>query len=135
MRLIYHGLDLSEFNFRWPPPAGEGPPVILSVARLVEKKGLRDLISAAHLLKERGRHFRVEIIGDGPMRDAILSQAFKLGLEDRIKLLGALPHEAVREAYARASAFALPCVVAADGDRDGIPNVLLEAMASGAPVV
>ena len=135
LRLIYHGLDLSEFNFRWPPATGEGPPVILSVARLVEKKGLGDLISAACLLKKKGRHFRVEIIGDGPMRDTLTNQVFMLGLEDRIKLLGALPHEAVREAYARASAFALPCVVAADGDRDGIPNVLLESMASGAPVV
>src|SRR5439155_6441209 len=59
----------------------------------------------------------------------------ELALNDRVRLLGAQPHEAVHKAYHRASIFALPCVVTANGDRDGIPNVLLEAMASGVPVV
>src|SRR5205814_6559559 len=57
------------------------------------------------------------------------------GLHDRVRLLGALPHERLRRAYQRVGLFALPCIVTADGDRDGIPNVLLEAMASGVPVV
>jgi glycosyltransferase involved in cell wall biosynthesis len=132
---IYHGLDLSEFPLRAPRPGSEEAPLILSVARLVEKKGLRDLLAASDLLRRRGRCFRVEIIGDGPLQAALESQAAELQLQDWVRLLGAQSHEMVRRAYARASVFALPCVVAEDGDRDGIPNVLLEAMASGVPVV
>ena len=132
---IYHGVDLAQFRFR-PTlrPAGQ-PPVILSVARLVEKKGLRDLIAAADVLRRRGRCFQVEIIGDGPLLTALQAQRLELGLHDQVRLLGAQPQEMVCLAYQRASIFALPCVIAADGDRDGIPNVLLEAMASGVPVV
>ncbi len=132
---IYHGLDLSEFPFGWPHNGVEKPPLILTVARLVEKKGLGELLSAARLLKHRGRCFQVRVIGDGPLRAALEVRTAELGLQDRVEFTGALPHNQVRAAYARASAFALPCVVASDGDRDGIPNVLLEAMASGVPVV
>jgi glycosyltransferase involved in cell wall biosynthesis len=132
---VYHGLDLSQFPnapFHTPEPDGA---VILSVARLVEKKGLDDLIAAVEILQLRGRRLRLEIIGTGPLRGTLEAQAKHLGLEDQVRLLGAQPHEAVRRAYGRASVFALPCRVAADGDRDGIPNVLLEAVASGVPVV
>ncbi len=115
---VYHGLD-----------------AILSVARLVEKKGLDDLLTAVDILRLRGRRVRLEIIGTGPLRERLKAQATHLGLEDRVRLLGAQPYEAVCLAYRRASVFALPCRVAADGDRDGIPNVLLEAVASGVPVV
>ena len=79
--------------------------------------------------------FRVEIIGTGPLKPALEAQVQRLGLQDRVTFLGVQPQEAVRPAYRRATLFALPCVVSADGDRDGIPNVLLEAMASGVPVV
>jgi glycosyltransferase involved in cell wall biosynthesis len=132
---IYHGLDLAEFPFRPPRPSGEEAPLILSVARLVQKKGLRDLLVASDILRGGGRRFRVEIIGDGPLQPTLESQVAELRLQDRVRLLGAQPHEVVRRAYAQASVFALPCVVAKDGDRDGIPNVMLEAMASGVPVV
>jgi len=118
---VYNGADLSQYKYR---PSGEkrnGVPVILSVARLVEKKGLGS--------------FRVEIIGRGPLRRALEAQAAELGIRDDVKFLGARPQEFVREAYERAALFALPCVVTAGGDRDGIPTVLLEAMASGVPVV
>jgi len=135
LRRIYHGLDLSEFDFSWPHGSDGEPPVILSVARLVEKKGLSLLIAAAGILSRRGKHIQVEIIGDGSLRPALEAQAAESGLRDRIKFLGAQPHDVVRQAFQRASVFALPCTVAADGDRDGIPNVLLEAMASGTPVV
>jgi glycosyltransferase involved in cell wall biosynthesis len=102
---------------------------------LVEKKGLDDLLAAVEILRLRGRRLRLEIIGTGPLRERLKAQAKHLGLEDRVRLLGAQPYEAVCRAYQRASVFALPCRVAADGDRDGIPNVLLEAVASGVPVV
>ena len=132
---IYHGLDLSEFKFNLATKADPAEPVILSVARLVEKKGLGDLIAAADILRRRGRVFQVEIIGSGPLREALKAQAKRLGLADRVRLLGAQAHETVCLAYQRASVFVLPCVIASNGDRDGIPNVLLEAMASGVPVV
>jgi glycosyltransferase involved in cell wall biosynthesis len=132
---IYHGLDTSQFKFHPRPSIENGEPVVLSVARLVEKKGLEDLIAAADILRRRGRGFRVEIIGSGPQRETLKAQAKKMGLANRVKLAGAQTHDAVCLAYRRASIFVLPCVVASNGDRDGIPNVLLEAMASGVPVV
>jgi glycosyltransferase involved in cell wall biosynthesis len=135
LQCIYHGVDLSQFPFRWPRPSDPGPPVIFSVARLVEKKGLSDLVLAADTLRRRGCRFRVEIAGDGPLRQALEAQVSQLGLNDWVTLLGALPHESICRAYQQASIFALPCIIAVDGDRDGIPNVLLEAMASGLPVV
>src|SRR3989449_10190355 len=135
LHCIYHGLDLSQFQFAWPRVSDAGPPVILSVARLVEKKGLSDLIMAADILRRRGRCFQVEIVGDGPMRRALDPQVVHLGLRDRAKRLGAQTHDVVCLSYERARIFVLPCVVTADGDRDGIPNVLLEAMGSGVPVV
>ena len=135
LRCIYHGLDLSQFKFTWPRASDPGPPVILSVARLVEKKGLGHLIMAADILRRRGRCFQVEIIGSGPQQQALENQVTRLGLNDCVRLVGAQTHDMVCRAYQRASIFALPCVVAGDGDRDGIPNVLLEAMGSGVPVV
>jgi len=135
VRCIYHGLDTSQFKFRPPQKVENGEPVILSVARLVEKKGLADLLAAAEILRRRGRLFQVEIIGTGPLREILQAQATRLGLADRIQLPGAQAHDSVCLAYQRASIFVLPCVVASNGDRDGIPNVLLEAMASGVPVI
>jgi glycosyltransferase involved in cell wall biosynthesis len=132
---IYNGADLSQYKRR---PSGEklnGVPVILSVARLIEKKGLDDLIRAAQILRQRGRAFRVEIIGNGPLRQTLEVRAAEVGVRDDVKFLGPRPQEFVREAYKRAAVFALPCVVSEGGDRDGIPTVLLEAMASEVPVV
>ncbi len=122
LHCVYHGLDLSQFTFPWPRVPAPEPPIILSVARLVEKKGLRDLIV-------------IESEGDGPLRQALEAQVKELGLSDRVQLLGTQTHDWVRRGYERARVFVLPCVIMADGDRDGIPNVLLEAMASGVPVV
>jgi glycosyltransferase involved in cell wall biosynthesis len=132
---IYNGLDLVDFDFRWPRSGARGRPVILSVARLIPKKGLEDLIHAAALLKRKGRAFRVEIIGSGPLREALERLAAELGLGDCVEFLGSQPQQSVSAAYERAAVFALPCIVAGDGDRDGIPTVVLEAMASGVPVV
>src|SRR5256712_4431398 len=135
LHCIYHGLDLSQFQFAWPRVSDAGPPVILSVARLVEKKGLSDLIVAAGILRGRGRSFQVEIIGDGPQHQALENQVTQLGLSDRVKLLGVQTYDMVCLAYQRASIFTLPCVVSADCDRDGLPNVLLAALGNGVPVV
>jgi glycosyltransferase involved in cell wall biosynthesis len=87
------------------------------------------------LLAQRGRDVGCRIVGEGPLRDALAERIERNGLAGRVTLEGALPHATVIEAYATASVFALPCVTASDGDRDGIPNVILEAMAMGLPVV
>jgi glycosyltransferase involved in cell wall biosynthesis len=135
VRCIYNGLDLRQFTGAPPSTTATEPPVILAVGRLIEKKGMGDLIAAADILRERGRSFQVEIIGTGPLGPSLAADVKRLGLEDRVQLRGAQPLEAIRLAYRRATVFALPSVVAADGDRDGIPTVLMEAMASGVAVV
>jgi glycosyltransferase involved in cell wall biosynthesis len=132
---IYNGLDLADFHFRWPRKADPGPAVILSVARLIDKKGLDDLIQAAAILKQRGRIFTLEIIGSGPLRQVLDARAAELSLGDSVVFRGAQPQEEVSSAYQRATIFALPCIVTKEGDRDGTPTVVLEAMASGVPVV
>jgi len=135
VRCIYNGLDLREFTVGAAEPAGRGTPVVLTVGRLVEKKGLADLVGAVAVLRERGRAVSVEIIGSGPLRGELESLIVRSQLSGTVRLLGAQAPQSVRAAYRRATVFALPCVVTAEGDRDGIPTVLLEAMASGVPVI
>jgi glycosyltransferase involved in cell wall biosynthesis len=102
---------------------------------MVEKKGFADLLTAVKILRARGREFQLEIIGSGPLKESIRNQIEYLDLEDRVELVGAKTQDFVRNAYQRARVFVLPCVVTPNGDRDGIPNVLYEAMASGTPVI
>lgn len=131
---LYHGLDLDTyFDLAREPDADR--PLVLAVAQLTERKGLRYLVDACRILADRQRNVRCEIIGDGPLRGELQDQVTALGLADRVTLTGPLPYPDVVERYRRASAFALPCIIAPDGDRDGIPNVILEAMAAAVPVV
>jgi glycosyltransferase involved in cell wall biosynthesis len=133
IQAIYNGLDLKTFPRRTREPS---EPVILSVGRLVEKKGFADLVRACQLLRQRGMKFTCELVGTGPLSDGLKEQIRKSGIGDGVvKLLGPLPQQVLREHYERAMAFALPCVEAADGDRDILPNVVKEAMAVGVPVV
>lgn len=135
---VYHGIDLSLFS----PPGGSNPPRIapeppyriLSVARLVEKKGLPDVFAALALLQAEGLDFRYELIGEGEDRDKLEALARELGIAERVRLLGALAHEAVIERFRASHAFVLGCRIAENGDRDGIPNVVAESMALGVPV-
>jgi glycosyltransferase involved in cell wall biosynthesis len=109
--------------------------MILSIGRLIEKKGFHDLLLACEILRQRGRHFQVEIIGSGPWEYLLQTQTKRLRLQERVRFLGAQPQEVVRESFRRATIFALPSIISGEGDRDGIPTVLMEAMASGTPVV
>ncbi|MFH1137386.1 MAG: glycosyltransferase [Pseudomonadota bacterium] len=131
---IYHGIDLGLFS-RSRDNGPLAPPFhILTVARLTAKKGLPTVYRALRLLADRGLDFRHTLIGDGDDREQILGLIKDLGLEDRARWLGTQPHGVVLEEYRRADAFALGCEVASNGDRDGIPNVILESMAMGVPV-
>ncbi len=129
---LYNGVDLDALQFHDGP---REPGLIVGVGRLVEKKGFADLVAACVRLRERGYDFRCVIIGEGPEREALETQINQLGLNDAIELPGALPQPEVLDWLRRASVFALPCIVSASGDRDGLPTVLLEAMALGTPAV
>ena len=135
VRCVYNGMDLRIYSNGRSNIEKLPVPSIVTVARLIEKKGIGDLIRACHTLRERGRSFRMEIIGKGPLHATLKAQVHSLDLQNIVRFRGALAQEAVREAYRQADIFALPCVISEDGDRDGIPTVLLEAMACGLPVV
>jgi glycosyltransferase involved in cell wall biosynthesis len=133
--LVPHGVDLEVFQ-----PSSNGtrlldPPLILSAGRLVEKKGFLDLIQALYMISLGGQRFHCEIYGDGPLKEQLanLIQAYRL--EDCVRLLGAYQQEQLAPALQRASLFVLTPRVSEDGDRDGIPNVIGEALACGVPVV
>jgi glycosyltransferase involved in cell wall biosynthesis len=130
---IYHGLPVDAYRGR--RVHADGPRLLVAIGQLKEKKGLAYLIEACRLLCDRDRDVRCTIIGDGPLRPDLERQIADLGLADRVELAGAMPHPAAIDHLARAFAFVLPCVIADDGDRDGIPNAILEAMAMGLPVV
>lgn len=136
---VYHGIDIGGFPFRSIPdtrgPSPGEPPIVLSVGRLIEKKGFPDLIEACGILAKSGLALRCEIVGGGPLREDLTRLVARGGLEDVVVLRGAMPHDRLAELYARAWIFALPSRVMPDGDRDGIPNVLVEAMATGVPVI
>jgi len=138
--LVYHGLDLSRFAAAPRPEAGpesrrDGrapaqPVRLLSVGRAVEKKGYDDMLNALAGLP-RELHWHLTHIGGGPLRAALQEQAEKLGLEGRITWMGAQAQTEILEQYRRADLFVLASRVAGDGDRDGLPNVLMEAQSQG----
>lgn len=128
--VIRCGVDLSGIE-----PARPENGSILAVGRLVPKKGFRYLLDALSVLREMEEVFHCIIIGDGPEKNALLAQIKELGLEDYVELKGALPHAEIMGMLRKAQLFVLPCVVGRDGDRDGIPLVLMEAMAHSVPVV
>ena len=130
---IYNGLDLDQFQPELPRP--QDPPLILAVGRLVEKKGFDDLIRACAILRDRGTPFRCEIIGSGNQERALRDLIASLDLEELIHLPGPMPREELIDRYPQASVFAAPCVVGEDGNRDGLPTVLIEAMALGVPAI
>ncbi len=129
---VYNGLDLDRFPFRSPT---DREPIIVAVGRLVEKKGFSCLVDACGILAERGTPFRCKLIGAGPESHPLSEQIDKLGLSDRVELVGPRPQREVIAEISTAAVFAAPCVLGADGNRDGLPTVLLEAMALGTPCV
>ena len=134
---VYHGLDMNQFKVikQKENSSNSGIHHILSVGRLREKKGFRYLIEACGLLKRNGFQFICEIIGYGPQQKELESLICQHGLQGSVLFGGKLTHDALIDKYKTATVFVLPCVVGEDGDRDGIPNVLLEAMAMEVPVV
>jgi colanic acid/amylovoran biosynthesis glycosyltransferase len=129
---IYNGLDLQQFSYQTPQ---DRPPRIVAVGRLVEKKGFADLITACGLLAKTRPDFSCHIIGHGELAAPLQQQIHQLGLQRWVTLLGPKPQADIKKAVQGAAVFAAPCVIGADGNRDGLPTVLLEAMALGTPCV
>jgi glycosyltransferase involved in cell wall biosynthesis len=130
--LAYHGVDVDRVA---EPSTPNGQRRILSVGRLVEKKGHDTLIRSAALLRDRGVQFTVRIAGDGVEWPRLQRLVHALSLGERVIFLGPLTPAEVRAEYAAASVFAIACRTLPSGDRDGLPNVVLEAMLHGLPVV
>lgn len=138
--LVYHGIDLARFprpivlGSRRNGGDGADPVRILSVGRAVAKKGLDTLAEALALLPGE-LAWRWTHIGGGDLYEDLKAQVGRLGLADRVTLSGSKPQDEVLEAYRGADLFVLPCRIAADGDRDGLPNVLVEAQSQGVTCV
>jgi glycosyltransferase involved in cell wall biosynthesis len=136
--VVRNGIDGQRFS----PPGGDAPvagrggvPLILSVARLVEKKGLDTLVEACGRLAAEGVAFRCEVIGEGPQRRMLETLAGRAGIDGHIALPGMKDQQAVIAAYRAATVFVLPCRRTATGDQDGLPVSIAEAMWAGVPVV
>lgn len=134
--LVRNGLDLTQFPYTDPTPVDPaGPLRVAAVGRLVEKKGFALLVDAAARLAAEGRRLEVRIAGDGDLRADLELAIAAAGLGGSVQLLGPRSQDEVRALLAWADVLAAPCVVGADGNADGLPTVLLEAMACGVPVV
>lgn len=134
--LVYHGIDTQLFRPTASTAGTEAEPLILAVGRLIEKKGFGFLIQACGHLRDRGYRFHCQIVGDdGGDRQRLENLIERLDLGSHVELAGPLTQEALVVRYAHATVFALPSQVLDDGDRDGIPNVLVEAQAMGVPVI
>ena len=129
-RLLRHGVDLTAFRATSPP---NGSPVrLLAVGRMVEKKGFDVLLESLMLVD---RPVRLQMVGTGVLQSMIERAIETHGLSDRVELVGRLTHAELPAAYAGADIVVVPSIVDRQGDRDGLPNVVLEAMASGRPVI
>jgi len=136
LHLVYNGLELDRFPFSVPAALdGSKPLRIAAVGRMVEKKGFFDLVAAAGRLVAQGIPVEVRIAGEGALFTRVQTAIDIAGLGDVITLLGARTQQEVRDLLAWADVFAAPSIVGADGNADGLPTVLLEAMASGVPCV
>ena len=129
---LYNGLNLARFAFTVP---SRTPREILAVGRLVEKKGFDVLIDACAILRDRGVAFQCRIVGDGAELANLRTRIAQLNLVAMVRLAGPQPHAQLIGIFRDAAVVAAPCVIGADGDRDGLPTVLLEAMALGVPCI
>jgi colanic acid/amylovoran biosynthesis glycosyltransferase len=137
LRLIHHGLETERYGMRSSADfhPDSRPPRILAVGRLVEKKGFAILIASCQRLAAQGIPFELHIVGDGPDRQRLARLAHEMHVADRITFAGWQNEQSLSCLLARGRVLVVPSIVAPDGDRDGIPNVVLEACAARLPVV
>jgi glycosyltransferase involved in cell wall biosynthesis len=129
---VYNGIDLSRFQ---PADFRSEAPTIISIGRLIEKKGFADLIQACGLLKGRRRAFVCDIVGEGPLEETLRAQIAGAGLEGIVRLVGPQTQAEIAGRLANATVFVLPCTREEGGGMDNLPTVVMEAMAAGLPVI
>ena len=134
IRLVRNGIDVERFAYRAPAPVG--PTLrVAAVGRLVEKKGFDVLVAAAARARDGGTRLEVRIAGDGELRADLEARIATAGLTDTVTLLGPRGQDEIRDLLRWADVLVAPCVVGRDGNADGLPTVLLEAMAMGVPCI
>jgi glycosyltransferase involved in cell wall biosynthesis len=134
IRVVHHGVDASA-SAQPAADLNDKAPLVLAAGRLIHKKGFDVLVAACGLLRDRGLTFRCRIVGDGPLRHALARAIRDASLDDVVELSGWLAPDRLAVMMSGAAAFVAPSRISASGDRDGIPNVVLEAMAARRPVV
>jgi glycosyltransferase involved in cell wall biosynthesis len=132
VQVMHSALELGETVFSRD---GRQPHRLLSVGRLDAIKGFDVLLPALAILRDRGVPFESVVIGEGEERASLEALRHQLDLDDRVTFVGARPQTEVRKAMAESTLMVMPCVVTPEGNADGIPNVLTEAMAAGLPVI
>lgn len=133
---IYHGIDLRQWPFRGEnKKIGKKKIQVLSIGRLVEKKGFLDLLVAIKELNSISQKYSCVIVGDGPLRPKLDEYISLNNLTETVCLINPMEQHLLKNLYDSSDMFVLPCVKAADGDMDGLPNVIVEAMATGLPVI
>ena len=137
---VHHmGIDIDRFSFHARQTSGRGkgnqPLRVITVGRLVEKKGIAYGLEAVPLLAHRGHRILYTIIGDGPLRTHLERLAGVLGIAENVRFLGARDHRNVRQLIYQSDVMLAPSTTDGDGDQEGIPVTLMEAMATGLPVV
>ena len=129
---VYNGMDLGRLTYQ---PSQQRQPLIVGIGRLVEKKGFADLIEACRILADLGTPFRCQIIGKGDQENALRAQIERLSIGEYVEMSGPLPQKEVFRLVQEAAVVAAPCIIGDDNDRDGMPTVILEAMALGTPCI
>jgi colanic acid/amylovoran biosynthesis glycosyltransferase len=133
--IVNYGIDTEAFQPDEALPPRDKTPTILSIGRFIEKKGHQFLIEACGILAKKNIQFQCTILGGGPLEEAYLELIDQLNIKDKVILLGEKSKLEIRELYQNSDIFSLPCTVAKSGDQDGVPNVLMEAMAMQVPVI
>ena len=133
LHIVHCGVNPQDFHI--DDPVRHTPPVILCAAQFEARKGMPYLIEACHVLKKRGVDVQCILAGDGRQYEELAALIKKLELDDRVRLIGAYFQDQMTDLFRQADLFVLPCIITDSGDRDGIPVVLMEAMAAGIPVI
>ncbi len=133
IHLTYNGIPLTEH--RESPVAMMPPYRLLALGRFVGKKGYEYLLESCKILQDEGLDFRLNLVGDGPLRSKLEKLAQELGIEHRVSFPGFLSYDRVSELFHSADIFVMPSVVHSNGDRDGIPTVIMESLTHRVPVI
>lgn len=135
IEIVNYGIDTDAFHPDKKLTTNDKTATILSIGRFIEKKGHQYLIEACGILAKKNIQFQCIILGGGPLKESYLELIDQLNLKDKVTLLGTKSKAEIRELYQKSDIFSLPCTVAKSGDQDGVPNVLMEAMAMQVPVI